>query len=56
MGGDYRKLHKLVRGVSAQLTDDRPLFEDIARVAALLQSPTAQRALLPPRPPAPGAA
>jgi histidine ammonia-lyase len=55
MGGDYRKLHKLVRGVSAQLTDDRPLFEDIARVAALLQSQTAQRALLPPRPPAPGA-
>ena len=56
MGGDYKKLHKLIRGVSAQLTDDRPLFEDIARVAALLQSPTAQRALLPPRPPAPGAA
>jgi tyrosine ammonia-lyase len=56
MGGDYRKLHKLVRGVSAQLTDDRPLFEDIARVAALLQSKTAQRTLLPPRPPAPDAA
>ena len=33
MGGDYRKLHQLVRGVSAKLTDDRPLFEDIARVA-----------------------
>jgi len=55
MGGDYRKLHKLVRGVSAQLADDRPLFEDIARVTALLQSQPAQRSLLPPRPPAPDA-
>jgi histidine ammonia-lyase len=55
MGGDYRKLHKLIRGASARLADDRPLFEDIARVAALLQSQPAQRALLPPRPPAPSA-
>ena len=55
MGGDYRKLHKLIRRVSPQLTDDRPLFEDIARVIALLQSESAQRVMLPPRPPAPDA-
>lgn len=54
MGRDYRKLHELVRGASAHLADDRPLFEDIARVAALLRSEPAQRMLLPPRPPAPG--
>ncbi len=42
MGSDYKKLHKLVRGLSPKLENDRPLFEDIARVQALLQSEAAQ--------------
>jgi histidine ammonia-lyase len=50
MGGDFRKLHRLVRDVSPKLTGDRPLFEDIARLAARLQQEQAQRLLLPPRP------
>jgi histidine ammonia-lyase len=53
MGGHYRQLHQLVRGVSARLLTDRPLFEDIASVTELLQSAAAQEQLLPPRPAGP---
>jgi histidine ammonia-lyase len=52
MGGDFRKLHRLVRGVSAYLGADRPLFEDIAALTAALQT-GAPKGLLPPRPSAP---
>ncbi len=44
MGGDYKKLHALVRAVSPKLENDRPLVEDIQRVTALLQSEEAQKA------------
>lgn len=50
MGGDYRKLHRLVRRISPQLTIDRPLFEDIAGLATRLQEGAVQRRLLPSRP------
>jgi tyrosine ammonia-lyase len=53
MGDRYRQLHQLVRGVSAKLGNDRPLFEDIAAIRDFLQSASAQRQLLAPRPPAP---
>jgi len=53
MGGDFRKLHGLVRGLSPRLTADRPLFEEIAAMTAELQTEGAQRLLLPPRPVAP---
>jgi histidine ammonia-lyase len=53
MGEHYRQLHQLVRELSARLVADRPLFEDIARVAELLQSAAAQDALLPLRPAGP---
>jgi len=43
MGGDYKKLHDLVRAVSPKLENDRPLVEDIQRVTDLLQSEDAQR-------------
>jgi len=46
MGGAYRKLHELVRGVSAEMKGDRPLTGDIARVAELLQSEAGQQACL----------
>jgi histidine ammonia-lyase len=46
MGGDYRKLHELVRRASPKLEADRPLFEDIQRVTALLQSESAQEQCL----------
>ena len=49
MGGDYRKLYELVRGVSPTLETDRPLAEDIQRVTALLQSEPAQLQCLPSR-------
>jgi histidine ammonia-lyase len=45
MGGDYKKLHDLVRAVSPELENDRPLVEDIQRVTALLQSEAAQKTL-----------
>ena len=48
LGGDYRKLYELVRGVSPKLENDRPLNEDIARVTELLQSEDAQRQCLRP--------
>ena len=50
MGGDYRKLHALVREASPRLDEDRPLFEDIARVSEALQSEAAQEQCLPRRP------
>ena len=53
MGGSYARLHQLVRRASKKLANDRPLFEDLARVRDLLQSPGAQEQLLPPRPPGP---
>ncbi len=49
MGEDYRSLHHQIRQISAHLTVDRPLFEDIAGVAAQLQEPGVQQRLLPPR-------
>ena len=43
LGGDYRKLYDLVRGVSPTMQCDRPLAGDIERVTALLQSEAAQQ-------------
>ena len=48
LGGDFKKLYDLVRGVSPKLENDRPLNEDIARVTELLQSETAQKECLRP--------
>ena len=48
MGGDYARLHGLVRGVSVQLAEDRPLQTDIERVNELLRSPAVQAQLIPP--------
>ncbi len=53
MGGSYQELHEAVRGVSAKLESDRPLFEDIERVRDLLQSEEMQRRFLPDREPCP---
>jgi len=44
MGGDYKKLYDLVRGLSPKLENDRPLAEDIQQVTKLLQSESAQKA------------
>ncbi|HTA95338.1 MAG TPA: aromatic amino acid ammonia-lyase [Verrucomicrobiae bacterium] len=49
LGGDFKKLYELVRGVSLKLENDRPLNEDIARVTALLQSESAQQECLRPQ-------
>ena len=49
MGGDYRKLYDLVRGVSPKLESDRPLTEDIQRVTTLLQSDEARQECLRPQ-------
>jgi phenylalanine ammonia-lyase len=43
MGGDYKKLHTLVREISPKLENDRPLAEDIRKVTALLQSAAVQK-------------
>jgi phenylalanine ammonia-lyase len=43
MGGDYKKLHGLIRAISPKLENDRPLVEDIQRVTDLLQSAEAQK-------------
>ena len=48
LGGDYRKLYELVRGVSPELECDRPLADDIRRVTELLQSDSVQQQCLPP--------
>jgi tyrosine ammonia-lyase len=50
VGDDFRRLRRLIRRHSPQLIADRPLFEDIARVADVLRSSPAQRALLRTRP------
>ena len=52
-GECYRALHRLVRSTSEKLTNDRPLYEDIARVCDLLKSPEAQASLLSKRPASP---
>jgi histidine ammonia-lyase len=49
LGGDFKKLYELVRGVSPKLENDRPLNEDITRVTALLQSEAAQQHCLRPQ-------
>jgi len=46
MGGDYKKLYDVVRGVSAKLEGDRPLTEEIARVVELMQSEEVQKQCL----------
>ena len=46
LGGDYRKLYELVRRISPTMTSDRPLAEDIAQVAELMQSEAAQQQCL----------
>ena len=43
MGGDYRKLYDVVRSVSPTLVGDRPLVDELERVAALLQSEQIQK-------------
>ena len=43
MGRDYQKLHALVRELSPKLENDRPLFEDIEYVTALLRSDEVQK-------------
>lgn len=50
MGGGFRKFHDLLRDVSPVLKEDRPLFEDIEKVMALLQSEEVQAKCLKPRP------
>ncbi len=46
LGSDFRKLHDIVRGVSAQLVSDRPLVTDIEEVTRLLQSEEVQQQCL----------
>jgi histidine ammonia-lyase len=43
MGGDYRKLHELVRSVSPALEADRPLADEIQRLTQLVQTEEAQQ-------------
>ncbi len=50
MGDDFKKFHGLLRDVSPVLREDRPLFEDIGKVVALLQSEEARAICLKPRP------
>jgi histidine ammonia-lyase len=51
MGGDYRKLYKVVRSVCPTMKEDRPLVEDISQVTALLQDENVQRECLAPEEP-----
>ena len=53
MGGAYQDLHGRIRDVSPQLEEDRPLFEDIAAVSAMLQSGLTQQSCLGSRVPSP---
>jgi histidine ammonia-lyase len=48
MGGDYKKLHALVRSVCPTLQGDRPLADEIRAVAELLQTDDAQKQCLAP--------
>lgn len=50
MGAAYKKFYDLIRGVSEKLNEDRPLYEDIERVTALLQTDEAIDACLTERP------
>ena len=50
MGKDYAKLHQVVREASTQLVNDRPLFEDIARICELVKSPKVQAKFFSQRP------
>jgi len=43
MGGDFKKLHKLVRAISPKLENDRPLFTDIEQVTEMLQTEGVQK-------------
>jgi histidine ammonia-lyase len=53
LGTDFAAWHALIRGVSPALEEDRPLHEDLDRVARLLRSDEARSRCLPPRPPNP---
>lgn len=49
MGSAYRRLHERIRSVSARLDQDRPLFEDLERIAAGLRSEAwIRQCILPP--------
>jgi len=50
MGAHYQALHDGIRSLSPFLAEDRPLYEDIAKVAEWLQGAPAQGSLLSPRP------
>ncbi|MBL9137326.1 MAG: aromatic amino acid lyase [Verrucomicrobiales bacterium] len=52
-GSRYAEFRRRIRGHSARLTVDRPLFEDLARVRDWLSSPEAGLDLLTARPPRP---
>jgi len=49
MGEAYLNLYNEIRTISPKLDEDRPLFEDINAVSAMLQSGTVQNSLLLPR-------
>lgn len=50
MGTDFKRFHKLVRRTSGPLKEDRPLYEDIKGVVALLRSEEARGQCLRERP------
>lgn len=50
MGRSYRQLYELIRSVSPQLKQDRPLFEDIAKIATLMQDDNTHKQFFTPRP------
>jgi len=52
-GRDSRAFHRMIRKVSAPLIADRPLFEDIGKVVALLQSADTRGRILRPASPCP---
>ena len=49
LGGDFRKLHDIVRGAAPTLGGDRPLVNDIEAVTSLLQSEDVQLQCLAPQ-------
>ncbi len=50
MGRSYRQLYDLIRSVSPQLKQDRPLFEDIAKITALIQDDNIHKQFFTDRP------
>ena len=48
-GEHFRALYDRVRAVSPTITEDRPLFGEVAGIAEMLQDEGVQAALLPPR-------